>query len=122
MVPVSCNGCRACCMGDLIVLHPENGDSPEEYDCEVVVNPITRKPVFALRRNEKNECVYLGPDGCTIHDRAPTICREFDCRRFFLGFSRTERRMMVSKGIMTKVVFDAGRARVHTLDTKETSE
>ncbi len=26
------------------------------------------------------ECVYLGPEGCTVHDIRPLTCRMFDCR------------------------------------------
>jgi len=112
---VPCDGCRLCCQNDLIVLHPEHDDKPEDYECERIVNPLTGRAVYALKRNEKNECIYLGLSGCTIHDRAPAICREFDCRKFFLKFSRQQRRMMEKTGWATKELFAAGRSRLASL-------
>ncbi|SRR5712691_8211900 len=109
---VTCNGCRLCCLHDLILLHPECGDRIEDYDCVPAMNPLTGKQGFALRRNENSECIYLGPDGCTIHDRAPVICREFDCRALYRKLGRTERRSLISRGLIDKKVLDAGRERL----------
>jgi uncharacterized protein len=113
---VPCNGCRACCHGDLIVLHPENGDDPSAYETEPFSHPLTGKPCLALKHKHNGECVYLGPEGCTIHDRAPVICREFDCRRMYLSVPRAERRRLISAGVLDKEVLEAGRKRVHTLE------
>jgi Fe-S-cluster containining protein len=101
---VPCNGCTACCRGDLIVLHPEDGDDITAYETERM-----------LKRTAENNCIYLGPEGCTIHDRAPVICREFDCRRMFKMLSRKERRRAIKIGFMDQEVLAAGRERVHTL-------
>jgi Fe-S-cluster containining protein len=38
--------------------------------------------LFALRRTPDGDCVYLGPQGCTIHGRHPVICKIFDCMNF----------------------------------------
>ena len=114
---VPCNGCRACCQGDLIVLHPECGDVVDRYDHLMMPHPFTREMVAVLAQKPNHECVYLGPRGCTIHDRAPAICREFDCRLMFLKFTRAERWRLVRDGMMSKDVFAAGRARVKTLTT-----
>lgn len=112
---VPCDGCTLCCRNDLIVLHPECGDDASSYETVPVVHPLTGKPAFALRRQANGDCVYLGAAGCTIHDRAPTICREFDCRRQFLQFTRQERRRLVADGLMSREVFAAGRARLGML-------
>lgn len=112
---VPCNGCRACCVRDLIVLHPECGDRIEDYECQSIINPLTGQQTYALKRNERNECIYLGIDGCSIHERAPVICKEFDCRRAFQKWSRKDRRMLVANGVMSKEVFDAGRQRIKSL-------
>ena len=112
---VPCNGCRACCINDMIVLHPEMGDDASTYLTEPTTNPITGKPVLQLRHKPNGECIYLGDTGCTIHDRAPAICREYDCRRNFLQFSRNERRHFVKIGLMSKEKFAEGRRRLHTL-------
>ena len=37
---------------------------------------------MVLNHLTNGDCVYLGPDGCTIHGRHPAICRTFDCAGF----------------------------------------
>ncbi len=107
-----CGGCTLCCTDDLIVLHPENGDRIEDYDCEEVFNPVMRRTMHALKRDPAtNACVYLGPHGCTIHDRAPAICREFDCRALYRSFDRATRRRLIANGSVSKDVLEAGRKR-----------
>lgn len=112
---VPCDGCTACCHFDLVVLHPAEGDDPSQYQTVKAVHPLSGKPILALARQANGDCIYLGPQGCTIHDRAPLICREFDCRRWYRSKTRVERRRMVARGHFTDAVFAAGRARVGTL-------
>ncbi len=119
LVPVPCNGCTACCRNDLIVLHPELGDRAEDYETMVAPFPITGKPVLALKHKPEGGCIYLGEAGCTIHDRAPAICREFDCRRFYLSMTRAERRRLLHQNILDRAVLAAGKARLHTLKKDE---
>lgn len=114
---VPCNGCTACCRGDLIILHPEHGDQPADYLTEEVTNPLTGKSAIALRKAGNGNCIYLGDAGCTIHDRAPKICRTFDCRRWYLLLGRNLRRQMRKAGGHTPGILAAGRARLKTLDT-----
>jgi hypothetical protein len=73
-------------------------------------------PAAVLQCGETGECIYLGRDGCTIHDRAPAICRAFDCRDLFLNKTRAERLAMVKSGPVSNEVFSAGRKRFNTLD------
>lgn len=113
---VPCAGCTACCKNELLMLHPEMGDKPEAYETQDVTNPLTGKPGIALKQKRNGDCTYLGDDGCTIHDRAPAICREFDCRQFFLNMGdRATRRKLLSQGLLTKEVMDAGRKRLASL-------
>ncbi len=37
-----------------------------------------------LAKKENDDCVYLGPNGCTIYERRPIVCRSFDCRDYLL--------------------------------------
>lgn len=115
---VPCGGCRRCCHGDAIILHPECGDVIASYDAERTIHPLSGRPAWQLKKKPNGECVYLGEDGCTIHTRAPAICREFDCRRLYLKFSRAERKLLVRTGMFSKDVFDAGRERLDTLGTE----
>jgi len=117
MSTVPCNGCTICCKGELLVLHPQAGDDPETYLTREVTNPLTGEPALALQQKDNGDCIYLGETGCTIHGRAPAICREFDCRKFFLrAGDRAQRRQYVKQGVITKELLEAGRKRLHTLD------
>lgn len=114
---VPCNGCTACCENDLLILHPECGDDPSQYETMPVMNPVTGKPALALKHKPEGGCIYLERGvGCTIHGRAPAICQEFDCRRFVLKFSKEERKQLVAVGGASRRVMQAGFDRLHTLD------
>jgi Fe-S-cluster containining protein len=113
--PVPCNGCRLCCINDMIILHPEKGDRPAEYLTVEIRHPFTWKPAKMLQHKPNGDCIYLGETGCTIHDRAPLICREYDCRRQYLSMTRAERRKAVAIGLMDRPKLEAGRQRLHTL-------
>ena len=112
---VPCNGCTLCCQNDLIFLHPELGDNPSRYETMPAVNPITGKMGLAIKHKATGGCIYLGPSGCTIHANSPAICREFDCRRFYLKMTRPERRRAIRNGYADREIFEAGRSRLHTL-------
>ena len=111
---VPCNGCRACCLHNMIPLMPERGDLIWTYKHDVLATAAGPKAV--LKCGETGECIYLGRDGCTIHDRAPAICRAFDCRELFLSKTRSERLMLAKSGVVSKEVFSAGRRRIKTPD------
>ena len=117
---VPCNGCTLCCENDLLVLHPEMGDDPGAYETMAATNPITGKPCLALKHKPEGGCIYLSPEGCTIWDRAPAICQEFDCRKFYLrlleGSTRAERQKLVRSGLVSKQLMRAARRRLHTLE------
>lgn len=115
MAIVPCGACRQCCMNNAIVLHPEDGDVVQSYDCEPWQSPVSGKTELILKRKPNGECVYLGLHGCTIHGRAPVICREFDCRLAFLKFTRNERRRLIKTNMFDQETFDAGRKRLGSL-------
>src|SRR5450631_668281 len=56
---VPCNGCRACCLHDMIPLLPERGDLIWTYKHEVVATAAGPKAV--LQRGKTGECIYLVP-------------------------------------------------------------
>jgi Fe-S-cluster containining protein len=114
---VPCGSCHLCCKSEVLALMPDEGDKVETYEHEYITLPMGRVPV--LKHKPNGDCVYLGPEGCTIHDRAPVICRIFDCRRWFLAHSRPERRRMIADSLATKAVFAAGRARLASLAPTE---
>ena len=106
---VPCNGCTLCCRQEMIWLHPEDGD-PAQWMTVPAVHPLTGEPGRALAKKPGGaECVYLGAHGCTIHGRAPIICRVFDCGQAFAILSRPERRRRVRAGLVDQAVLDQGR-------------
>lgn len=75
-VTVPCNGCTLCCHNDAVRLYP---DEVDRYDTE----PHWLNPSLRMLAHQANgDCIYLGADGCTIHDRRPRLCRTMDCRTF----------------------------------------
>jgi len=107
---VPCNGCTACCRGEVIELHPEQGDDVSAYETMQV--RLLGRDMTVLKLLPDGACVYLGEGGCTIHDRAPVICRVFDCRRFAMNIgNRAERR----KAAAVSDVVRAGLDRIRTL-------
>lgn len=79
-----------CCKGEAIVLHPEDGDNPADYETIVVAHPLKGHPVFMIkpRGPDDTTCRYLGPFGCSIYAKRPTICRGFDCRKLAASVDR----------------------------------
>lgn len=118
MVPqehVPCNGCVACCRHELIFLYPE--DDQRQYLTRPATNPLDGRLGLALAQQPNGDCVYLGEAGCTIHDKAPAVCRAFDCRRWVLGLGdRAAIRRGLKAGAYDKAVVAAGKARLNTLE------
>jgi Fe-S-cluster containining protein len=110
---VDCRGCTACCRHDLILLHPESGDDPTQYETMPFTSPVTFKPGLALKRAPNGDCIYLDrATGCTIWDRAPVVCREFDCTRMYERFGAARIRKAIAAGLCSQEVADAGRKRL----------
>ena len=79
---VPCNGCTLCCQGDAIRLTEE--DNPKDY----ITEPHPYIPgALMLAHKENGDCIYLAETGCSIHDRAPSLCRSADCRSIALKYN-----------------------------------
>ena len=89
-------------------IHVERGDDPTQYDIAVCYSP-NKAPYLILNRKNNGDCVYLDESGCTIHDRAPWTCRNFDCRELFKASDRSGRKLAVKRGEVDKAIFDRGR-------------
>jgi hypothetical protein len=107
---VPCDGCRACCVRERIILSPQHGDDQASY-----ITVPTRQgdgPVqWMLAHKLNGECVYLGERGCTIHDRAPWACRQFDCRRWLAGFPDALQELLLPDDLDGQVL-EAARLRL----------
>ena len=120
MNAVPCNGCTLCCRGDVITLHPERGDDPASYDTQKLTIPGSGIEVDILKKGPDGNCIYLGEGGCTIYERRPAICRTFDCRDWFRRTTRTQRRILVKRGLADQAILDRGRELLPTLKLSET--
>ena len=102
---VPCDGCTACCRGRAIrPLYPERGDVVEDYEH---VYADVDVPVLAW--NENGDCVYVGPEGCTIHARRPALCRGYDCRVEWRALSRRQRRADMRARPYQRAIYAAAR-------------
>lgn len=96
MKKVPCNGCTVCCQKDLIFLRPQLGDDPNKYDCEFVAGR------YLLKHKKNGDCIYLDRNkGCTIHGRAPFVCRNLDCRYIF-DLPKDVFKNAVKRGLLNK--------------------
>lgn len=85
---VPCNGCRRCCINDAVrILDHEDAS---QWQTEPHPNDPRRR---MLAHKPNRECVYLGPDGCEIHDQPrPQQCVTMDCRNVANGISLKQAR------------------------------
>lgn len=82
---VPCNGCRLCCINDLVRILPHEDASQWR-----TVPHATRPGALMLAHKADGTCVYLGDAGCTIHDRPrPEQCVAMDCRNIAKGMTYT---------------------------------
>ncbi|MDE3197709.1 MAG: YkgJ family cysteine cluster protein [Acidobacteriota bacterium] len=123
LTEVPCKGCTECCRhNSAVFLHPGEGDDVRSYQVRAIARPENGELVFLLATKENKECVYLGPDGCTIYERRPFLCRSFDCRKHYLILPKQDRVNLVNAGLSAQSVFDAAKSRVGTLSAAERKE
>lgn len=100
---VPCNGCTLCCKRDLIRLTAN--DNPVDY----LTVPHSRIPgVLMLAHKENGDCIYLIESGCSIHERAPELCRNADCRAIALKYDFSTAMQMHNAGLLNILVWDKG--------------
>jgi len=91
-----------------------------------VILQTTKGAIPVLRRKKPSgECVYLGEHGCTIHDRAPRMCREYDCRIVYakdMQRPRAERRRMLKEGSIDRALFERGRELIEQCRDQQTPD
>lgn len=110
MKPIECGSCRACCLRDVVKLHPKLDDL-DTFDWHYEQAPSGE--VFAVvDRRADGACVYLGDAGCTIHERKPVACRMFDCRVLYMETPAVRRKRRISENPTMKLVYDAARERL----------
>ena len=78
---VPCNGCTLCCQGDAVRITEE--DNADGYLTES--HPYIPNALM-IAHKPNGDCIYLNDTGCSIHDRAPSLCRSADCRSLALKY------------------------------------
>lgn len=100
---VPCQGCRLCCQGDAVRLEDE--DLNRGYETE----PHPYIPgALMIAHKPDGDCVYLDENGCTIHGRAPALCRAADCRSLALAYDLRTAQTLHMMGRLNFDVWDRG--------------
>lgn len=113
---VPCGTCKLCCQGKTAVLiMPEYGDDASTY--ETTDRPVPDFPpmedVLFLKFKPNGDCFYLGDNGCTIHGRAPYMCRIFDCREQHKMYTKKQREELSKKSIIDGKILRRGAILLH---------
>lgn len=110
---VPCNGCTLCCRGDAIRM--QDDDVVAEY--ETVPHPYI-KEAYMLAHKENGDCIYLTESGCSIHERAPSLCRTADCRNIALKLDFVKARQLHLAGMLDLRVWDKGNELLKIMKTE----
>jgi Fe-S-cluster containining protein len=90
---VPCNGCKACCKKQRVVLR--EGDRKDFYQTVPNRKGNDGPLELMLAHKTNGDCWYLGRYGCSIWKDAPLACKEFDCRKWWQTFSLEERKAIL---------------------------
>lgn len=104
LVDVPCNGCTRCCRGDAVRIMPHEDAS----QWQTVAHPY-QAGARMLAHNANDDCVYLGPSGCTIHDHKPEQCRAMDCRNLARSLSFTQARKLAARNALPLAIWQRGK-------------
>jgi hypothetical protein len=77
---VPCGSCRSCCYIKTVEVRPQDGDDLAYLDTE----PNLETGELKLCKRADGACIHLGPDGCSVYEHRPVVCRAFDCRMYGL--------------------------------------
>jgi Fe-S-cluster containining protein len=103
-VDVPCNGCTRCCHGDAVRIMPHEDAS------QWLTEPHPYQPGARMLAHKANDdCVYLGPAGCTIHPNKPEQCRTMDCRNLAREISFTNARKLAARNALPMPIWQRGK-------------
>jgi hypothetical protein len=72
-----------------------------------------------LAHKPNGDCIYLDEHGCSIHGRAPSLCRVADCRSIALKIDFMTARQMHSAGKLDLRVWDRGQELLKSLSLQK---
>jgi hypothetical protein len=108
---VPCNGCTLCCQGDAVRLEPEDLDAGYQTETHPYI-----PGALMIAHRPNGECVYLDEHGCSIHDRAPSLCRSADCRSVAVRFEFQSAMRLHRLGRLDIRVWDQGRKLLESME------
>jgi len=117
---VPCGTCTACCRSPVEV-RPDCGDNLADYETGIYVDTSAPNApaMVTLLQKPDGACYALKGGRCSIWNKRPYICRQFDCRKIFAMHTKEQRRDLVNKKYFHKAVIDAGKKRLHTLENAD---
>jgi hypothetical protein len=72
-----------------------------------------------LAHKPNGECVYLNEQGCSIHGRAPSLCRTADCRSVAVRIDFETARALHAMGRLDLRVWDQGHKLLESMAKQE---
>lgn len=75
---VPCNGCTACCRNFEMIRLDERDDIDPEDMVGAIMQDGSRWVV--LKHQENGDCIYLQDGKCSVYEKRPLVCRQYDCR------------------------------------------
>lgn len=131
---IPCDGCTQCCTNDQVILRPEDGDDLSLYQWEPIKSALyPGQTRAALKRDPiSGHCIYLRAHGCSIHQKAPAICRRYHCARTAKALEelpqRTRKILRRRGDVFDDALLERGKNRLqlaremgldHVLDTEK---
>jgi Fe-S-cluster containining protein len=101
----------ACCRHQIVLLSENDEPNMAAYD----YRQIGQHRV--LNNKPNGDCAHLGPEGCTIYEQRPFVCRTYDCRKHFKMLASRERRRFANSALG-----DEARKRLATLDAADLAD
>jgi hypothetical protein len=68
-----------------------------------------------IAHKPNGDCIYLDEQGCSIHDRAPSLCRSADCRSLAVKIDFETAKLLHATGRLDFRVWDQGQKLLPTL-------
>lgn len=79
-VPNLCGSCRLCCKSTIVRVSQEDIEKWQKdgkYKILLSLENWTGNFITLMHKWDKDECVFLTDEGCSIYDDRPAVCRKF---------------------------------------------
>lgn len=76
----ACGECRRCCQSTLVRVTQRDlkrWRQQQRYDIILCVESWMGSKAYLIHKKDRDECIFLTPDGCEIYETRPQVCRDF---------------------------------------------